>query len=103
MQVVSNIAGGLHLLDAPDGKGKTLVISLISATTRSAQKIALPLASSRIAAILLEGVLKLSLNVLVTENPTSNISRNYGKTSAVNEIYFMGRVYNGEQNITSSI
>ncbi|XP_052740613.1 uncharacterized protein LOC128198563 [Bicyclus anynana] len=82
MQAVSNNAGGLYFLDAPGGTGKTFVISLILATIRSDQKIALALASSGIAATLLEGgrtahsALKLPLNVQVIETPTCNISRN---------------------------
>ncbi|XP_049316944.1 uncharacterized protein LOC125779714 [Bactrocera dorsalis] len=82
MQAISNNAGGLYFLDAPGGTGKTLVISLILATIRSEQKIALALASSGIAAALLEGsqtahsALKLPLNVQVIETSTCNISRN---------------------------
>ncbi|XP_036322368.1 ATP-dependent DNA helicase pif1-like [Rhagoletis pomonella] len=82
MQAISNNAGGLYFLDAPGGTGKTFVISLILATIRSEQKIALALASSGIAATLLEGgrtalsALKLPLNVQVIETPTCNISRN---------------------------
>ncbi|GBP83811.1 hypothetical protein EVAR_56994_1 [Eumeta japonica] len=69
MQAVSNNAGGLYFLDAPGGTGKTFVVSLILATIRSEQNIALALASSGIAATLLEGgrtahsALKLTLNV----------------------------------------
>ncbi|XP_036340118.1 uncharacterized protein LOC118749422 [Rhagoletis pomonella] len=82
IQAISNNAGGLYFLDAPGGTGKTFVISLILATIRSEQKIALALASSGIAATLLEGgrtahsALKLPLNVQVIETPTCNISRN---------------------------
>lgn len=82
MQAVSNNAGGLYFLDAPGGTGKTFVISLILATIRSEQKIALALASSGIAATLLEGgrtahsALKLPLNIQVIETPNCNISRN---------------------------
>ncbi|GBP63212.1 hypothetical protein EVAR_89479_1 [Eumeta japonica] len=69
VQAVSNNAGGLYFLDAPDGTGKTFVVSLILATIRSEQKIALALTSLGIAATLLEGgrtahsALKLPLNV----------------------------------------
>ncbi|MDD9341337.1 MAG: AAA family ATPase, partial [Providencia heimbachae] len=82
MQAVSNNAGGFYFLDAPGGTGKTFLISLILATIRSEQKIALALASSGIAATLLEGgrtahsALKLPLNVQMIETPTCNISRN---------------------------
>ncbi|XP_050339716.1 uncharacterized protein LOC126766058 [Bactrocera neohumeralis] len=82
MQAVNNRTGGLYFLDAPGGTGKTFVISLILAAIRSQNKIALALASSGIAATLLDGgrtahsALKLPLNVHVLENPTCNISRN---------------------------
>lgn len=71
MQAVENNAGGLYFLDAPGGTGKTFVISLILAAIRSQQRIALALASSGIAATLLDGgrtahsALKLPLNVQV--------------------------------------
>nr|XP_026489771.1 uncharacterized protein LOC113396159 [Vanessa tameamea] len=71
-----------QLLPAPGGTGKTFVISLILETFRSEQKIALALASSGIAATLLEGgrtarsALKLPLNVQMIETPICNISRN---------------------------
>lgn len=72
MQAVQNNVGGLYFLDAPGGTGKTFVISLILAAIRSQQKIALALASSGIAATLLDGgrtahsALKLPLNVQVS-------------------------------------
>jgi hypothetical protein len=71
MQAVQNEAGGLYFLDAPGGTGKTFVISLILANIRVQGKIALALASSGIAATLLDGgrtahsALKLPLNVQV--------------------------------------
>lgn len=58
-------------MDAPGGTGKTFVISLILANIRAQGKIALELASSGIAATLLDGgrtahsALKLPLNVQV--------------------------------------
>ncbi|GBO99337.1 hypothetical protein EVAR_91868_1 [Eumeta japonica] len=54
MQAVDNNTGGLFFLDAPGGTGKTFVI-LILATIRSRCDIALALASSGIAATLLDG------------------------------------------------
>ncbi|CAI6350436.1 unnamed protein product [Macrosiphum euphorbiae] len=54
MQAVDNNTGGLFFLDAPGGTGKTFVISLILATIRSRCDIALALASSGIAATLLD-------------------------------------------------
>ncbi|GBP29212.1 ATP-dependent DNA helicase pif1 [Eumeta japonica] len=78
---VDNNTGGLFFLDAPGGTGKTFVISLILATIRSRCDIALALASSGIAATLLDGgrtahsALKLPLNLNTIDTPTCNISR----------------------------
>jgi len=59
LQAVQNEAGGLYFLDAPGGtgkKGKTfIIISLILANIRAQGKITLALASSGIAATLLDG------------------------------------------------
>ncbi|XP_014218806.1 uncharacterized protein LOC106647065 [Copidosoma floridanum] len=81
MQAVDNNTGDLFFLDAPGGTGKTFVISLILATIRSRCDIALVLASSGIAATLLDGgrtahsALKLPLNVNRMDTPTCNISQ----------------------------
>lgn len=81
MQAVENNTGGLFFLDAPGGTGKTFVISLILATIRSRCDIALALASSGIAATLLDGgrtahsALELPLNLNTIDTPTCNISR----------------------------
>ncbi|XP_054734508.1 uncharacterized protein LOC129241988 [Anastrepha obliqua] len=69
MNNVSHGTGGLFFLDAPGGTGKTFLISLLLATIRSNNNVALALASSGIAATLLEGgrtahsALKLPLNM----------------------------------------
>lgn len=82
MKVVNDGTGGIFFLDAPGGTGKTFLISSILATIRSQNGIALALASSGIAATLLEGgrtahsALKLPLNMQAIETPTCNISRN---------------------------
>lgn len=82
MRVVNDGSGGIYFLDAPGGTGKTFLISLILASIRSQNHIALALASSGIAATLLEGgrtahsVLKLPLNLQTCETPTCNISKN---------------------------
>lgn len=84
MDAVNYNTGGIFFLDAPGGTGKTFVISLILATIRARQEVALALASSGIAATLLGGgrtahsALKLPLNINSTENPTCNITRNSG-------------------------
>ncbi|XP_050057386.1 ATP-dependent DNA helicase pif1-like [Aphis gossypii] len=82
MKVTNDETGGIYFLDAPGGTGKTFLISLILATIRSQNKIALALASSGIAATLLEGgrtahsALKLPLNMHSNETPTCNVSKN---------------------------
>ena len=84
MQVVNSGVGGFYFLDAPDGTGKTFLISWILATIRSENKISLALSSSGIAATLLDGgrtahsALKLPLNIQVIEHPTCNISKTSG-------------------------
>ncbi|XP_044592014.1 ATP-dependent DNA helicase RRM3-like [Cotesia glomerata] len=55
MLAVAAEQGGIFFLDAPGGTGKTFLISLILAKIRSQQKIALVVASSGIAATLLDG------------------------------------------------
>ena len=81
MKVTNDDTGGIYFLDAPGGTGKTFLISLILATIRSQNKIALALASSGIAATLLEGgrtahsALKLPLNMQSNEFQSCNISK----------------------------
>ncbi|XP_044591941.1 ATP-dependent DNA helicase PIF1-like [Cotesia glomerata] len=55
MLAVAAEQGGIFFLDAPGGTGKTFLISLILAKIRSQQKITLVVASSGIAATLLDG------------------------------------------------
>ncbi|GFX97338.1 ATP-dependent DNA helicase [Trichonephila clavipes] len=82
MRAITEQSGGLFFIDAPDGTGKTFLLSLILATIRSQNNIALAIASSGIAATLLDGgrtthsALKLPLNLQNTEAPTCNISKN---------------------------
>jgi hypothetical protein len=84
MQAISNQSGGLYFIDAPGGIGKTFLISLILATIRSRNNIVLAIASSGIAATLLDGgrtahsALKLPLNMQITETPTCNITKSSG-------------------------
>ncbi|CAB3241119.1 unnamed protein product [Arctia plantaginis] len=71
-------------LDAPGGTGKTFLISLILAKIRSQQKIALAVASSGIAATLLDGgrtahsTFKLPLDVHNKPDAMCNIKKNSG-------------------------
>ncbi|XP_066453866.1 uncharacterized protein [Eleutherodactylus coqui] len=84
MKAITNQSRGLYFIDAPGGTGKTFLISIILATIRSRNKIALAIASSGIAATLLDGgrtvhsALKLPLNLQATEMPTCNITKNSG-------------------------
>lgn len=82
MKAVDDGNDGLFFLDAPGGTGKTFLMSLILATIRARSDIAVVLASSGIAATLLEGcrtahsALKLPLNLQTIEQPTCNIAKN---------------------------
>ncbi|KAL8606454.1 hypothetical protein ACOMHN_015543 [Nucella lapillus] len=74
-------SGGIFFLDAPGGTGKTFVTNLILAKVRQKKEIALAVASSGIAATLLEGgrtahsAFKLPLDLSRQESPTCNISK----------------------------
>ncbi|GFW07512.1 ATP-dependent DNA helicase [Trichonephila clavipes] len=84
MRAITEQSGGLFFIDAPGGTGKTFLLSLILVTIQSQNNIALAIASSGIAATLLDGgrtthsALKLPLNLQNTEAPTCNISKNSG-------------------------
>ncbi|XP_066428603.1 uncharacterized protein [Eleutherodactylus coqui] len=84
IKAITNQSRGLYFIDAPRGTGKTFLISIILATIRSRNKTALVIASSGIAATLLDGgrtahsALKLPLNLQATETPTCNITKNSG-------------------------
>ncbi|CAG4974232.1 unnamed protein product [Colias eurytheme] len=81
-QAVNSGSGGIYFLDAPGGTGKTFLISLLLVRIRSRNDVALAMASSGIAATLLEGgrtahsALKLPLNMQITETPICNIAKN---------------------------
>lgn len=76
--------GGVFFLDAPGGTGKTFLLNLILAEIRSRKQIAIAVASSGIAATLLEGgrtahsTFKLPLNYMQNETPMCNIKKNSG-------------------------
>ncbi|XP_055589718.1 ATP-dependent DNA helicase pif1-like [Uranotaenia lowii] len=82
MRAIDDGNGGIFFIDAPGGTGKTFLISLLLASIRSRPDIALAVASSGIAATMLEGgrtahsAFKLPLNLQMTEEPTCNISKN---------------------------
>lgn len=81
---VSNDKGQLFFLDAPGGTGKTFVINLLLAKLRLDGKIVLAVASSGIAATLLEGgrtahaTFKLPLSYVFNESPVCNIPKQSG-------------------------
>ncbi|CAB3226684.1 unnamed protein product [Arctia plantaginis] len=82
MKAIDDGNGGLYFLDAPGGTGKTFLMSVVLATVRARSNIAVAVASSGIAATLLEGcrtahsTLKLPLNLQTIEEPTCNITKN---------------------------
>lgn len=81
---VNNEYGGIIFLDAPGGTGKTFLLNLILAKIRSEKGIALAVASSGIAATLLDGgrtahsALKLPLSYSHNDMPTCNIGKKSG-------------------------
>ncbi|EPB66767.1 hypothetical protein ANCCEY_14141 [Ancylostoma ceylanicum] len=81
--------GGLLFLDAPGGTGKTFLINLLLAEIRKRNEIAVAVASSGIAATLLDGgrtahsALKLPLDLARFENPVCNISKGSGKAQVL--------------------
>ena len=85
----SSKTGGLFFIDAPGGTGKTFLISLLLASERKKNNIALAVASSGIAATLLEGgrtahsTFRLPLDTSKNEGPVVNIE----KGSAMAEIF----------------
>ncbi|GBP40400.1 ATP-dependent DNA helicase pif1 [Eumeta japonica] len=78
--IMSN-SGQLYFLDAPGGTGKTFLINLLLAKIRSEKNIAVVVASSGIAATLIEGgetahsAFKLPLNLGCSEYPLCNMSK----------------------------
>ncbi|XP_068625392.1 ATP-dependent DNA helicase pif1-like [Battus philenor] len=81
MKAIADENGGLYFLDAPGGTDKTFLMSLVLATVRARSHIAVAVASSEIAATLLEGcrtahsAFKLPLNLQTIEEPTCNIAK----------------------------
>lgn len=77
--------GGIYFLDAPGGTGKTFLLNIILAKIRLQKYIAIAVASSGIAATLLEGgrtahsTFKLPLNIHQIEEPTCNLKKNSSK------------------------
>lgn len=82
---VNKDEGALLFLDAPGGTGKTFLLNLLLAQIRKDSNVAIAVASSGIAATLLDGgrtahsVLKLPIELAETESPTCNITKNSNK------------------------
>ncbi|XP_074108440.1 ATP-dependent DNA helicase pif1-like [Cotesia typhae] len=78
---IDSNSGKLFFLDAPGGTGKTFLINLLLAKIRSRKNIAVAVASSGIAATLIDGgktahsAFKLPLNLNHSDNPICNISK----------------------------
>ncbi|XP_018332474.1 uncharacterized protein LOC108741978 [Agrilus planipennis] len=93
IEAVNRESGGIYFLDAPGGTGKTFLISLLLARIRSRNDVALALASSGIAATLLEGgrtahsALKLPLNMQINETPIGNIAKNSAMAKILQVIF----------------
>ncbi|XP_050340940.1 uncharacterized protein LOC126767493, partial [Bactrocera neohumeralis] len=81
MKAIDDGNVGMIFLDASGGTGKTFLISLILAAVCARSEIAVAVASSGIAATMLEGfrtahsALKLPLNLQAVEEPTCNIAK----------------------------
>uniref|UniRef100_A0A8D9B6G9 ATP-dependent DNA helicase n=1 Tax=Cacopsylla melanoneura TaxID=428564 RepID=A0A8D9B6G9_9HEMI len=81
LESVKSPVGNLFFLDAPGGTGKTFLINLLLATVRKEGNIAIAVASSGIAATLMDGgrtahsAFKLPLNLNFVETPLCNISK----------------------------
>jgi len=78
---VDSDCGRVFFLDAPGGTGKTFFMNLLLASVRMHKKIAISVASSGIAATLLDGgktahsAFKLPINLNCSETPLCNISK----------------------------
>ncbi|KAK7003156.1 hypothetical protein BgiMline_004587 [Biomphalaria glabrata] len=83
--LITDKKGGIVFLDAPGGTGKTFLINLLLAKVRQQNKIALAVASSGIAATLLQGgrtahsTFKLPLNLAHGDTPVCDISKDSGQ------------------------
>jgi hypothetical protein len=89
MERIRASSGGLLFLNAPGGTGKTFLINLILAEIRMRQEVALAIASSGIAATLMDGgrtahsALKLPLNIATDPNPICNTSKSSGQAQVL--------------------
>ncbi|GBP56874.1 ATP-dependent DNA helicase pif1 [Eumeta japonica] len=85
----------VYFLDAPDGTGKTFLISLLLATIRAKNKIMIAVASSSIAATLLSGrktaqsMFKIPLDLERMENTVCSIPKNSLKAKVLQDCVFV--------------
>ncbi|GFT78905.1 ATP-dependent DNA helicase [Nephila pilipes] len=92
--VASNF-GQLFFLDAPGGTGKTFLINLLLAKVRSGKNIAIAVASSGIAATLIDGgktahsAFKLPFNLNHSDNAICNISKQSDMAYILRETKFI--------------
>ncbi|KAK6998606.1 ATP-dependent DNA helicase PIF7, partial [Biomphalaria glabrata] len=88
---ITSGGGGLFFLDAPGGTGKTFLLNMLLTKIRMQKKIALALASTGLAASLLDGgrtahsALKLPLDIATSIHPKCNISNNSGIARVLKE------------------
>ena len=91
MKSVDEGQGCIFFLDAPGGTGKTFVTNLLLAKVRKSNHIAIAVASSGIAATLLDGgrtahsAFKLPLDLNTQEEPTCNIKKGTAKARILKE------------------
>jgi hypothetical protein len=89
LKLIDANQGGIVFLDAPGGTGKTFLINLLLAKVRKQKKIALAVASSGIAATLIEGgrtahsTFKLPLNLAHGDSPVCDISKGSGQAKVL--------------------
>ena len=90
-------SGGFLFLDAPGGTGKTFLTNLLLAKVRSQRKFVLAIASSGIAATLLNGgrtahsTFKLPLNLSHDDTPVCNIKKGSGIATVLERCHLIVR------------
>ena len=80
MQAIEHNSPECFFIDGPDGTGKTFLYNIILAKIRLCGEIALPVASSGIAALLIDGGRtahsRFKIPIKLNETSTCSISRN---------------------------
>ncbi|GFW18248.1 ATP-dependent DNA helicase [Trichonephila clavipes] len=91
LRKIDSSNGGLFFLDAPGGTRKTFLLNLLLMSVRKDKKIAVAVASSGIAATVLNGghtvysFLKLPLNLAQEDSPICNFSHNSSRCRILRE------------------